>query len=526
MSELPESWEIISLQSCIYFQEGPGLRKWQFGDTGVHFLNIRTFHNGYINRSRCQFVKLEEFTGKYEHFLLQEGDIVVSSSGTIGKIAVVRQCDLPLMLNTSTIRFRSLYPDHLSQDYLKVYLQSQHFFDQINSATTGSAISNYGPSHLKQMEIVVPPLNEQRRIVAKLEKLLAKCEACKQRFDKIPGILKRFRQSILAAACSGRLTADWREQDPDLEPALTLLKKAIDACRQEYETQKMENKRVEIPSCLRTYEDSQPEWQDEVPEDWAVIPFGKLIEKGPQNGLYKPQLAYGKGTLIVRIDSFYDGEVHPWITLNRLEASQNEVALYSLENKDILVNRVNSMKFLGKSALVYNVNETCVFESNIMRLHLIKFCVYPEYVILFLQSFQGLKELQKNAKHAVNQSSINQQDVKSTAIALPPLDEQKEIVQRVENLFKLADQIEQRYQKARVYVDKLPQSILAKAFRGELVPQDPNDEPASVLLERIRAERQQKEEKSGGKSKGRGQQRGRKPRPEVEPDQLGIPGVE
>lgn len=114
---------------------------------------------------------------------------------------------------------------------------------------------------------------------------------------------------------------------------------------------------------------------------------------------------------------------------------------------------------------------------------------YPEYVINYLNSIPGLIELRKNAKHAVNQSSINQQDVKAAIINLPPFEEQNEIVKRVEALFKKADEIEERYKKANAYVDKLTQSILAKAFRCELVPQDPNDESAEKLLERVRAGR-------------------------------------
>ena len=137
----------------MYFQEGPGLRKWQFGETGIPFLNIRTFQNGFIDKSKCHFVKRKEFEGRYEHFLLAAGDIVISSSGTIGKVAVIRENNLPLMLNTSVIRFRTLFPDHLLQEFLKYYVQSRHFYNQINSSKTGSAIYNYGPSHLKKMEI-------------------------------------------------------------------------------------------------------------------------------------------------------------------------------------------------------------------------------------------------------------------------------------------------------------------------------------------------------------------------------------
>jgi len=241
--ELPQGWAETPLSSVVYFQEGPGLRKWQFGKTGIPFLNIRTFENGRINRSKCQLVKMEEFKGKYEHFLLNEGDLVVSSSGTLGKVATVRAEDLPLMLNTSTIRFRARYPDALMQEFLLFYVQSHHFFRQIDSAKTGSAIFNYGPSHLKQMSIALPPPKEQQRIVTKLKKLLPQVNACQQRLERIPTLLKRFRQAVLVAACSGRLSADWRDAD---------------------------------------------DGPDELPRSWSLVEFGTLIADGPHNGLYKP----------------------------------------------------------------------------------------------------------------------------------------------------------------------------------------------------------------------------------------------
>ncbi len=139
--------------------------------------------------------------------------------------------------------------------------------------------------------------------------------------------------------------------------------------------------------------------------------------------------------------------------------------------------------------------EASVFESNMMRLRLDESRMTSDYAILYLRSVKGLEELRKNAKHAVNQSSINQEDVKAVLFALPPLPEQGEIVRRVGNLFALADRIEARFAEGRKRVDSITQAILAKAFRGELVPTEAelasregrSYESASELLDRIRA---------------------------------------
>jgi len=141
-----------------------------------------------------------------------------------------------------------------------------------------------------------------------------------------------------------------------------------------------------------------------------------------------------------------------------------------LSDGDILINRVNSPNFLGKTALVRGVKEPCVFESNMMRLRLDISQVKPDYANLYLQSFSGITQLRKNAKHAINQSSINQEDVKSVLVNLPPVPEQLEIMRRVEELLALGDRILTRFEGARASVNRLMPSLLAKAFRGELVP--------------------------------------------------------
>jgi type I restriction enzyme S subunit len=325
--------------------------------------------------------------------------------------------------------------------FLFRYVLTDQFLDRVTPQQTGTHYPATSDKVVMSEAIPLAPLAEQRRIVAKLEKLLGQVDACQQRLEKMPTLLKRFRQSILAAACSGRLTADWRKGD---------------------------------------------DGQDELPRSWELVEFGSLIAKGPNNGLYKPQSCYGSGTPIVRIDAFYDGKISNWSELKRLQLSKQEREQFALADGDILINRVNSPKFLGKCAIVRAMPEPSVYESNMMRLQLDAVRANSDYAILYLRSSQGLVELRKNAKHAVNQSSINQDDVKSVLFALPPLAEQQEIVRRVAGLFALADQLEQRLALARKQVDKLTPSLLARAFAGQLVPQNPTDEPAEKLLARVR----------------------------------------
>lgn len=170
------------------------------------------------------------------------------------------------------------------------------------------------------------------------------------------------------------------------------------------------------------------------PMGWPVRALGNILANGPQNGLYRPATDYGRGTRILRIDSFYDGHVTDLDKLRRLEIDPATVSKYRLRPGDIVINRVNSRPYLGKSAIIPPMREPIVFESNMMRLTLDDTAALPEYVIAFLQLKHARAALIANAKDAINQSSINQQDVTGLRIPVPPLPLQKQFAGTVQGL--------------------------------------------------------------------------------------------
>jgi len=200
------------------------------------------------------------------------------------------------------------------------------------------------------------------------------------------------------------------------------------------------------------------------PREWPRATLGSLITKGPQNGLYKPSSDYGSGTPILRIDGFYDGKVTKLGSLKRVRISEGERNLYELHVGEIVINRVNSMEYLGKSALIPELGEPTVFESNMMRLDVDRDSVEPIYVTQFLQTRFVKGQILTAAKNAVNQSSINQQDVKSFQINVPPLAVQSEFSRRVGAVEKL----KAAHCASLAELDTLFASLQHRAFRGEL----------------------------------------------------------
>ena len=435
--ELPHGWANTSIKELI--ELNPKAQHPENLEVG--FVPMPLMGKRFCERVKFEVRKWGEVKKGYTHF--QDGDVLLAKITPCfenGKGGLVT--GLPNGVGAGSTEYFVSRPleGYILPEYLLAYLKTPEFMSDGATQMTGSVGHKRVPKDfLLESKIPLAPLAEQKRIVDKLEAVLRRVDACRARLDRVPALLKRFRQSVLAAATSGKLTEEWRMTNG-------------------------------------------------VNDEWENTELGSLISDGPKNGLYKSSTCYGQGTRILRIDNFYAGFISSWEGLKRLTVNDDELHDFGLEVRDIVVNRVNSMSHLGKSALVRDLPEPCVFESNMMRLRLDLAQLMPEFCILVLTSPGGIEQLQQNAKQAVNQASINQTDVKLVIVSLPTLPEQQEIVRRVEDLFAFADRIEARLATAQKTVERLTPATLAKAFRGELVPQDPNDEAASVLLERLRSQ--------------------------------------
>jgi type I restriction enzyme S subunit len=155
LGHIPSGWGVVDLPEAIDFLEGPGLRNWQYKDTGMKFLNIRCIGEGDLDIAKANCISTEEFEKTYRHFALREDDIVISTSGTLGRLAIVRPDHLPVMLNTSIIRMRG--NGAVGLGYVWGFLQSEYFLSEMFALAAGSVQLNFGPMHLRQISILRPP---------------------------------------------------------------------------------------------------------------------------------------------------------------------------------------------------------------------------------------------------------------------------------------------------------------------------------------------------------------------------------
>ncbi len=310
---------------------------------------------------------------------------------------------------------------------------------QENASATTVTIINKGK--FSKAPIVLCSLAEQKAIADKLDTLLAQVETTKARLERLPDILKRFRQSVLAAAVSGRLTEDWR------------------GC----------------PELI----------------GWIHDELGRFIEK-PRYGSSAKSEALGK-VAVLRMGNLQNGRLD-WTDLVYTSDPQ-EITKYRLEPGDVLFNRTNSPELVGKTS-IYRGEREAIYAGYLIKVKCLEGMI-PDFLNYQLNS-PGAREYCKAVKSdGVSQSNINAQKLTVYPCACPPLEEQTEIVRLVDQLFAHADRTEQQAQAALERVNKLTQSILAKAFRGELTEQWRRDHPelitgensAAALLERIKAER-------------------------------------
>lgn len=323
--------------------------------------------------------------------------------------------------------------------------------EALKASAHGVAMPHITKAGMEAWEIQLPPISEQKIIAEKLDTLLAQVESTKARLEQTPQILKRFRQAVLGAAVSGKLTEDWRDN-----------------------------------SSL---------------SGWIEGKLGEFIKK-PSYGTSSKSNKEGL-IPVLRMGNLQGGKLD-WTDLV-YTSDTIEIEKYKLEYNDVLFNRTNSPELVGKTA-IYKSEQPAIYAGYLIRVQCLP-DLNPDYLNYHLNSILGRQYCYSVKSDGVSQSNINAQKLIAYPITVPPLPEQHEIVRRVEQLFAYADTIEKQVNNALARVNNLTQSILAKAFRGELTAQWRAENPelisgensAAALLEKIKAERAA----SGGKKASR-----------------------
>lgn len=342
----------------------------------------------------------------------------------------------------------------------------------------GTTVQSIDSEKLETFPFPLPPAAEQTRIVQKLDELLAQANTLKARVAAILTLLKRLRQSILAAAISGQLTEEWRGLGTMLTDARELHQRIRNAHAAEGG-----HARGNASDPTEEAHNLSP---DDLPDCWEIAELRDVCVPGRPitYGILKPGPELDEGVPYIRVADF-PGNKLSMINIKKTSTEiDQQFKRARLLAGDLLLSIRGSV---GRLIKIPSELEGANITQDTARLS-ISPMVSADFVYWALLANET-QERMKNATRGVAVRGINIGDVRALQIPLPSFEEQTEIVRRVEQLFDFAAQLEVKVASAKKHIDHLTQSILAKAFRGDLVPQDPNDEPASVLLKRIKAQR-------------------------------------
>jgi type I restriction enzyme S subunit len=448
MNKLPQGWAWSTLQTACTVVRGitfPATAKEpESTDTNVCCLRTSNIQRQiewkdvyYVSRS---YVKREDQ-------LVQQGDVLMSMANSyelVGKVAKVLHVLSPTAFGAFLSAVRPTQA--VNGDYLFHFLRTEQVQNELREGSSQTTnIANISVGRLESIAIPLAPSAEQTRIANQLDTLLTRIQSCNDRFDAIPALLKRFRQTVLDASLSGDFGETGVEADAQKVAISSIASVGTGS--------------TPLRSNSQFFANIGTPWVTSSATADAVILRASEYVTPAAISAHRLKV-YPKGTLLIAM--YGEGKTRGQVAELGIDATINQAcAAVVVDNKKAL----------------------------------------SAFVKLALQAnYLNMRELAEGG----NQPNLNLSKVKEFEIPLPSLEEQAEIVRRVEALFALADRIEARATVARAHVQRLSPLVLAKAFRGELVPQDPSDEPASVLLARIAAA-------GGAPSAGRST-RGRKPK--------------
>jgi type I restriction enzyme, S subunit len=416
----------------------------------------------------------------FTHFV--EGDVLfakITPSMENGKAAVVRKLVNGIGFGTTELHVIRPY-DGVLAEFVYHYLRRTKFRDEAASHMTGTAGQLRVPSdYMRNVQIPLCPTNEQRRIIDRIQKYFEQLRIARQALKEVPPNFRQFRQSVLAKAFRGELT----RRNPNDEPAEKLLERIGRERRSKWEAglrAKGKDSRKYDHNGSERFKTAPP---FELPDEWRWTNIGDIFE-----------VAIG-GTPSRKIDDYWRGDV-PWVSsgevaFSRIRDTKEHITVKGVENSSakirpagtVLLAMIGEGKTRGQAAILSTPAST---NQNVASILCSKSPISSEYVYWWL-CFRYNET--RSVSEGGAQPALNAARVKSIPIPIASLMEQKEIVSNIEELFPYADSITKTVEIADDGATILEQSILSKAFGGKLVPQDPSDEPVTVLLKRVKGAR-------------------------------------
>lgn len=475
--KLPKNWVETELGSIVKVINGYAFKSSDYNDEGIPIIRMSDIAENRISTKKAARVQEKD---AFDRFIIEKGDILLGLSGSIGKFGIF-DLDDKVYLNQRVGNIRLISDIYTSKKFIYYFIGVIQ--EQLLQSGYGGAIPNISSKDVENFKIPLPPLPEQERIVAKLDLLFAQHEKMKTALEKIPQLLKDFRQQILSQAVTGKLT----EEISYVEVLEEIRNDRLNWYLSEVEISK--SKKIKKPQKIVLEVDGDRDYLSKFLYKELDICFieeiaakkDNALKAGPFGSSLKKEFYVSEGYKIygqeqvIKNDAFY-GDYYID------EQKFNDLKSCEVFPNDLLISLVGT---IGKVLILPNNSKKGIINPRLLKFSFHEF-INPFFIKIYLES-NIAKNFLKESSHGGTMDVLNLGILKTLPIPLPSLKEQTEIVSRVESLFTKIDAIELRYQKLKEKIDALPQTILHKAFKGELVPQLPTDGDAKDLLKEILA---------------------------------------
>ena len=436
--EVPENWVWVRLGAfaeTISKGTTPKGGSTAYVNEGVNFLRVENLtSDGYISHSKITHITAEMHENYLKRSILKANDLLISIAGSLGKSAIVRECDLPINTNQA-IAFVRLFADKINVNYIRNTIESPLINSVLTKQTKVTSIPNLTLEIIKDCPIPLPPLSEQQRIVERIEELFAKLDEAKERLQEVADSFAVRKAAILHKAFTGELTKQWR-----LENGV-----------------------------------SDESWEEKtIGEICSSLKYG-TSKKSSDDG----------EVVVLRMGNLQNGEID-WSNLS-YTSDEEDIKKYLLKSGDVLFNRTNSPELVGKTS-IYRGEMPAIYAGYLIKLDYEKNIVVGDYLNYYLNSSKAKEYYMQVKTDGVSQSNINAKKIGEFEIPLPTLSEQHEIVRLINDLLARERSAQQATEQALASIDLMKKSILARAFRGELGTNKASEASALELLRQVLAE--------------------------------------
>ena len=424
-SKLPKNWVKTKL--------GTVTSKPQYGWTTkssatgtLRYIRTTDLSKGNIDWDNVPYCEKEP--DDISKYIIETGDILISRAGSIGLSYLIGHIPYDAIFASYLIRFKPL----INSRVIAYYLRTADYWHEITNASAGIAVQNVNAVKLANLTFPLPPAAEQERIAEKLDSLFEQYDALKTSLDRIPQMLKNFRQQVLSMSVMGKHTSEG----------------------------------FNITHVLGR-------------EEKSLENIADIIDPHPS---HRTPPFFDGGIPYIGIGDICNGHEIDFENARKISPRiwEEHKERYTIKKGDFIFGKIGT---IGNPVRLPAQKDYCL-SANVILIQPNKFIVDPSFLYFYLCSIDFMKDVTSKVS-STSQPAFGIKKMRNLTIHIPSLEEQKKIVQRVESLFKKADKIEQQYKVLKIKIEKLPQAILHKAFKGELVEQLPTDGDAADLLKQI-----------------------------------------